>query len=234
MSAPTIVLHQWLISPYCGKVRKALHAKGLAFEVREYPGLQALAARRLSKARKLPVLDYTGPSGELERIQDSARILRFLEERHPEPSLWPSDPRERGLAHLLEDWADEALFWLEAYFRLADPVASKKAGALLGAGRPAWEGFILRKAGEMTYRQRFKAVGLLNFSEAELEGMVCEHLDAIAGMLADDRQWLVGDRQSIADIALAAQLGEFARTSRLADAIEARPQLADWLARNPG
>ena len=64
MSPPTIVLHQWLISPFCAKVRKALVAKGLAFEVRDYNGLLAAKAKRLSKAGKLPVLDYTHANGD--------------------------------------------------------------------------------------------------------------------------------------------------------------------------
>lgn len=233
MPSPTITLHQWLISPFCAKVRKALVAKGLAFEVVEYNGLLAAKAKRLSKAGKLPVLDYVGADGQRERIQDSSTIIALLERRHPEPSLWPAAPRDRHLAHLIEDWADEALFWLEAWFRLIDPEASRKTRPLLGAGRPAWEGLIIQKAGQLTYRRKLDAVGLLGRNEAELEAMVRGHIDAIAGLLAG-REWLVGERQSIADIAVAAQLGEFVRTSRFADEIRARTDLWAWLERNPG
>ena len=233
MSAPTIVLHQWLISPFCAKVRKALRAKGLDFEVRDYNGLLAMKAKRLSKIGKLPVLDYTGPGGELERLQDSSTILAFLEERHPEPALWPADPRDRALAHLLEDWADEALFWLEAYFRLADPVASRKAGELLAAGRPGWERLVIQTAGERVYRRKLRAQGLGMLGEEQLVDMVRGHLDAVSD-LVDGHGWLVGERQSIADVAIAAQLGEFLRTSRFADEIRGRPALIAWLERNPG
>ena len=37
--APAVVLHQWLISPFCGKVRRILEHKGLAFDVVDYNGL---------------------------------------------------------------------------------------------------------------------------------------------------------------------------------------------------
>ena len=234
VSAPTILLHQWLISPFCAKVRKALTAKGLAFETRDYNGILALGAKRLSKAGKLPVLDYTAADGTHERVQDSALILRFIEDRHPTPALWPAAPRDRALAHVLEDWADEALFWFEAYYRLCDPVASKKAGVLLGEGRPGWEAFVIRKAGELTYRRKLQALGLTNFSAPELEAMCREHLEAIDDLLGEGREWLVGETQSIADVAVAAQLGEFVRTSRFADELRGRARVMDWLARNPG
>ena len=211
-----------------------LELKGLAYEVREYNGLLAAKAKRLSKAGKLPVLDYVPPGAKKsQRIQDSSLILEFLERRHPEPSLWPSDPRERALAHVLEDWADESLFWFEAYFRLCDPVAGDKAQPLLGAGRPAWEGWVVRKAGELTYKRKLAAVGLSNFDEDQLVTMIRGHFDAIEELVRG-REWVVGDRQSIADIALAAQLGEFVRTSRFADELRGREALWSWLERNPG
>lgn len=233
MTPPTIVLHQWLISPFCAKVRKTLVAKQLGFEVRDYNGLLAAKAKRLSKAGKLPVLDYTGADGHTQRLQDSAVIVRFLERAHPEPSLWPREARDRHLAHVLEDWADEALFWLEAHFRLMDPVASRKAGAYLGAGRPTWERIVIETAGKLTYKRKLDAVGLGGRGEAQLEAMVREHLHAVEGLL-EGREWLLGDRQSIADIAVAAQLGEFLRTSRFASEIQASTHLHAWLERNPG
>jgi glutathione S-transferase len=231
--APSIILHQWLISPFCAKVRKALVAKDLAFDTVEYNGLRALEAKRLSAAGKLPVLDYTPAEGETRRVQDSTRIIELLEREHPAPSLWPEQPRDRHLAHLIEDWADEALFWLEAWFRLMDPAASRKAGEHLAAGRPGWERVIIQKAGELTYKRKLDALGLTKLDESELVAMVRGHLDAVEGLL-EGREWLVGERQSIADIAVAAQLGEFVRTSRFADEIRGRAQLWEWLERNPG
>src|SRR5271168_5090004 len=80
-----IVLHQWEISPFCGKVRKMLKRKGLAYETVEYDGLSALRAAKLSGVGKLPVLDCDG-----SRIQDSSDIAAFLELRYPEPALYPA------------------------------------------------------------------------------------------------------------------------------------------------
>jgi len=83
---PRIVLHQWEISPFCGKVRKMLAHKNLAYETVEYGGLLASGAARLSRVGKLPVLDYDGT-----RIQDSTEIAAFIERHHPDPPLFPQN-----------------------------------------------------------------------------------------------------------------------------------------------
>ena len=59
-SVPAIILHQWRISPFCGKVRRVLEHKRLAYDVVDYNGLRARKASGLSAAGKLPVLDYDG------------------------------------------------------------------------------------------------------------------------------------------------------------------------------
>src|SRR3984885_8556542 len=42
-------------------------------------------------------------------IADSTAIVAALEERHPDPPLYPADPAERHRALELEDWFDEQL-----------------------------------------------------------------------------------------------------------------------------
>jgi glutathione S-transferase len=224
---PRIVLHQWFISPMCGKVRKALVAKQLDFEVVEYPGLLAAKVKRMGVGL-LPVLDHDG-----ERIHDSTAILRFLESRHPDPPLLPTDPRDRALVELLEDWSDEALFWCEGYFRVCDPVAMRKTAALLTEGRPRHETPVMRFMAERVFKRKVRAQGLGLLDEATIVAITRSHFDRIETLLGD-RDWLVGDRQSIADLAIAAQLGEFVRTSRFADELRARQRLWAWLERNPG
>lgn len=234
MSAPTIVLHQWFMSPFCGKVRKALIAKQLEFEIREYPGLAAAKAKRLRGGiGKLPVLDYTDAQGHSQRIHDSSAILRFLDQRHPEPPLIPKHPRDRAIAHFIEDWADESLFWFEAWFRLRDPAARTKMRDVFAQGTSPLEGFILHAVARISFHQKLRAQGLGHFDEAQITAMLYEHLDRLEDLLGD-RAWLVGEHQSIADIAVAAQLHEFVRTSRVADELRRRERLWAWLERNPG
>ena len=118
-----VVLHQFEISPFCQKVAMALRFKGIEFSTVDYNGLQAAKAQGLSKVGKLPVLDING-----QRIQDSTRIARYLDDAYPTlPRLYPADPARRVLAELWEDWADELLYWYEVYFRVNDAAALNEA-----------------------------------------------------------------------------------------------------------
>lgn len=219
-----IVLHQWEVSPYCGKIRHILRLKGLAYETVNYNGLHALRARKLDPAGKLPVLDYDG-----QRVADSTRIAELLERLHPAPALYPADPRERALAGLWEDWADESLFWFEVYFRVADPDALNAAAALFCAGRPRWERMLIVPALRRDYRARLRAQGLGCLPEPEVDRLFGQHLDRIDASLAG-RDWLVGDAITIADIAVQAMLAEIIRTSSRRAQILARPNIQRWLA----
>jgi glutathione S-transferase len=44
-----------------------------------------------------------------ERISTNHRIARFLDERHPEPPLFPNEPQRRAKVEEAERWANETL-----------------------------------------------------------------------------------------------------------------------------
>jgi len=223
---PTIVLHQWKISPFCGKVRQILEHKKLAYQTVDYNGLLARKAAGLSPAGKLPVLDHDG-----ERIQDSSDIAAFLEAKHPEPAIFPRDPVLRARAHFWEDWADEALYWFEVYLRFMYPEAREQAAALLSEGRPRLERIVLARAIKGIYKKKLQAQGLGRMEPRRVEDKLLGHADALDALLRD-RRWLVGDTRSIADIAVASQLAEIHRTSHLAGELAKRERLTEWLGRN--
>ena len=225
MSAPKIVLHQWEISPFCTKVRRILAHKSLSFETIDYNGLRSKDALGLSKLGKLPVLDYDGT-----RVQDSVNIAAFLEKKHPEPSLYPQRPADRHYARILEDWAGESLYWFELYFRFADDEALEKALDHLCKGRPNFERSLMRPALRNLYKYALHTQGLGRMSKDEIKARFLDHLDALEGLLREG-DWLVGAQKSIADISVCAQLHEVARTSSMAQALKARPQLSDWMER---
>jgi glutathione S-transferase len=221
-----IVLHQWDISPYCRKVRKALRLKGISYRSVDYNGMRATQAARLAASRKLPVLDWYG-----QRVEDSTRICEFLDLQVPAPPLYPADRRDAALARLLEDWADESLYYFEMHFRAAYPSAAAKATELLCAGRPAWERHVVGPLFRRGLNGRLKAHGFKGWSNEQIESWFFGHLDNVSDWL-EDREWLVGDAQSIADLAVSAQLEEMLRTSTMAARILERPSVAAWLARN--
>jgi glutathione S-transferase len=225
MSAPPprIVLHQWAISPFCGKVRRVLEHKRLPYELVEYNGLRARKAKGLTATGKLPVIDYGG-----ERVQDSSEIARFLDGKHPDPPLYPVDPLERAQVHFWEDWADESLYWFEIYFRFLYDDARDKAVALLSEGRPRLERALLARVVPGMYRKKTAAQGIGRMSPERVEQRFFEHLDGLETILGG-RAWLVGGARTIADIAVQSQLAEIVRTSHLAQDIGRRTAVAAWL-----
>jgi glutathione S-transferase len=212
---PAIVLHQWQISPFCGKVRRILEHKDLAYDVVNYNGLRARKASGLSSAGKLPVLDYDG-----ERIQDSSDIAQFLERKHPTKPVYPTDPVARASAAIWEDWADESLYWFEVYFRFMYPEARGKSVALLAEGRPGFERALMNSVIKRMYGKKLQAQGLGRMPRERVEEKFLGHVDTLETLLGA-RTWLVGDTRSIADIAVASQLAE----------IEKRARVVEWLDR---
>lgn len=222
---PEIILHQWEVSPFCNKARRLLRFKGLAFERRDYNGLLALKAARLTATGKLPVMDYDG-----ERIEDSTGIARFLEQRYPEPSLYPLQPLDRARAELWEDWADEALYWFEVGFRQIDPEARRRTIDLLCAGRPGYEKLAMGMLFPRMYRFKLDAQGLGRLGAEGIQRRFLEHMNRLETVL-QRQTWLAGDAAGIADLAVSAQLDEIMRTHSVRERIAACRAVADWKAR---
>lgn len=92
--------------PYCARVRIVLAEKDVPFETVTID-LQARPAwlYELNPTGKVPVLDEDGWV-----LPESAVIDEHLEERYPEPPLWPDGPGERAVGRLLvlrfDDFSD--------------------------------------------------------------------------------------------------------------------------------
>ena len=223
---PGITLHQWEISPFCQKVARALRFKGLPFTAIDYNGLLATRVMGLSKVGKVPVLDIDG-----QRLQDSTRICRYLDEHYPEPPLFPQEPQQLALVELWEDWADETLYWFEVYFRVKDSTAFDQVVAMASAGRPSLERLPTRLTVKAMLGLQLYAQGLGRMAQEDVEAEFRRHLDRIESVLAGG-DWLVGPRKTIADIAVGSQLLEVLRTSdRMRPELLSRPRLAAWLER---
>lgn len=102
------------------RVTLALAHKGLEAERVELDPADRTPVRELTGQDLVPVLDHDG-----EIVWDSTRILEHLEERFPEPPLYPSDPARRAETELFVDWFNRV--WkvppnaIEAELRLPDP-----------------------------------------------------------------------------------------------------------------
>jgi glutathione S-transferase len=102
---PTLI--QLDISHYSEKVRWALDYKQVPHVRRSpLPGSHIPISFALTRGKSvyLPLLQMDGRT-----IADSTAILAALEERYPEPPLYPADPEQRRRALELEDFFDEEL-----------------------------------------------------------------------------------------------------------------------------
>jgi glutathione S-transferase len=83
--------------PYCARVRIALAEKGIEYETVEIDLSDRPAwLYEKNSLGRVPVLE----EGAFV-LSESAVINEYVEERHPEPPLWPADGERRALARLV-------------------------------------------------------------------------------------------------------------------------------------
>jgi glutathione S-transferase len=93
------------LSPYVRKVLVVLGLKGIDYEIDPIvPFFGDDRFARLSPLRRIPVL----VDGELA-LSDSSVICQYLEDRYPEPTVYPTDIADRARARWLEEFADTRL-----------------------------------------------------------------------------------------------------------------------------
>jgi glutathione S-transferase len=92
-------------SPFVRKVRVFLAEKGVPYELDPVIPFNVSAEfKKLSPLGKIPVL-----KDEDATLCDSSIICAYLERKHPEPALYPSEPYAYARALWFEEYADTAL-----------------------------------------------------------------------------------------------------------------------------
>lgn len=220
-----ITLYQFEVSPFCDKVRRACHYKNLPFTVHE---VSLLGAAKYSSAKKLPVID----DGDV-RVEDSTQIIDYLEAQYPLPSLYPTDPAERALCSILEDWADESLYYYDIalHFSFAEN-AKRRAGHLLKHEKPWFKTLVgpfvpalLRKAGEAQGAGRRPRSVIL----ADIE----RHVASINSLLKG-RDFLACAALSAADISVYVELDAIKVAELGAEIISRYDNVVAWMSRVEG
>ena len=217
MSAP--VLWQYNFSNFNEKARWALDFKGVSHVRRSLlPG--GPRAMAFSRRGTLPVLDIDG-----ERIADSTLIIAALEQRFPQPALYPDDPDERAAALALEEFFDEdaghELRRAGFYQWRADP---RFVSGLLTTGRGRATRAFMRAVlpGAMIYARRRYRIYPADAERARAKLTMA--LDRILAELKPSG-YLVGDNFTVADLTAAALLFPLAMPAELQYRL---PELPDW------
>jgi glutathione S-transferase len=81
-----------------------LHGFDAGGQTRNAGGRRTFGLRFGDRLGTVPALAADG-----QRISTNHGIARFLEARHPEPSIFPSDPEQRAAVEEVERWANETL-----------------------------------------------------------------------------------------------------------------------------
>src|SRR5689334_19294629 len=87
-------------STNCERVTLALAHKGLEAEDVWISYSDRSPVEAVSGQPLVPVVEFSPE----EVVFDSPRILRRLEELHPEPALFPSEPRRRAEMDIFVEW----------------------------------------------------------------------------------------------------------------------------------
>ncbi|MDP3173452.1 MAG: glutathione S-transferase family protein [Phenylobacterium sp.] len=170
-------LHHFPLDPASRQVRLALGEKRLAFQENHVRYWERPEEfARLSPSGATPVLVDSDGEGELV-LCESRAILDYLEERYPEPALLSRRPAERAETRRLLQWFDRK-FDFEVGGTLLHEKMEKR---LLRLGSPD--------------------LAALRHGREALRA----HLDYIETLL-QGREWLAGQRMSLADFAAAAHL----------------------------
>ncbi|WBH17635.1 glutathione S-transferase family protein [Sphingomonas radiodurans] len=205
----TILLHQYDTSPFSEKVRVCLGIKQLDWAavdqpvVMPKPDLLALTGGY----RRIPVMQIGA-----DIYCDSVLIVRELERRFPEPTLFPSGTP--GLDQASAQWTDRGFF------------QSAVTVIFAGLGDAVGEEFIRDR--EALSGQPFDPAAM-RAAVPHMAAQLRAHAALVSEQLADGRTFLSGDRPGLVDANAYCNLW-FVRSFHepAAAAFEDLPGLGDW------
>jgi len=206
------VLWQLQLSHYNEKVRWALDYKRIPHLRRSLlPGAHLIVCKRLTDGacETTPVLTLDGRS-----IGDSTAIIAALEERWPDPPLYPADDEQRARALELEDYFDEELgphIRRAVYHVLLDEPDVVMPLFLNGQRLPAR--ILLRGAFPVLKVGMRRKMRIEPEAAAESREQSVRALDRLEAEIQPSG-YLVGDSFSVADLTAASLLYPLARPSQ--------------------
>ena len=193
-----ITLYQFRHSAFCLKTRLALHAKQIQYRIEEVkPGVGQIEIFQLSGQKQLPVIQDDND----QVISDSSKICEYLDKKNKINPLFPDDPILLAQAKLIEDWADTTMANICKKILIKSALENPQLrSALLPDDVPASVKRLLDKL-PFSNVNKFSNFVLSNKTNIELQKI----LEILSKSLIN-KQFLIGDCLSIADISIAAQL----------------------------
>lgn len=222
MTTDPPLIWQFEVSPYAAKVRRVLHYKGVAFDVHNLNASELKKARAVSPTGKTPVLDHRG-----RRIVDSTDIVAYLDKTFTDNRpVIPSDPKEKARAAIIEDWADESLYFYDLSMRIWPQNRELLLEDLTKDEKPLIKR-LFRPLLTSAFKGTTQKQGLGRKTQEDLTNQIRKLFEAVNVMVADGG-WLVGSTISIADISVVSMLTVLERAQEARAIMEALPDLMAW------
>jgi len=200
-------LYDFRFSHYSEKARWALDFKGVPYTARHLlPGFHLRTARKLAPRTCVPIL-----KADSAVIQDSTEIINFLDRTFPDRSLTPADPKDAQGALEWEEYLDAEIgvplrLWF--YHHTLPDRARALRFLLEGQSLPARLMFGVAFPRVRTVMAH--AMGIDEEAARRAEARLFVALDRLDTALRD-REYLVGNRLSRADLTGGALLLPFCR-----------------------
>jgi glutathione S-transferase len=221
-------------SYFTGKVRPYLRYKNLNWE-------EQTATREVYKTIILPKIGApiipVMETADGHYVQDTTEIIDFLEERHPESSIYPEGPAQRLAALLFELLGDEWLMIPAMHYRWS-VLEDQHEFIMLEFGRLSIPDATREEqlaVGEKTCKPFRGSIGVLGINEATVPGIEEAYLAFLDQLNKHftEHDFLLGSRPSIGDFGLMGPL--YAHLGRdpvpLAIMRERAPKVYEWVQR---
>lgn len=204
------------------KLRAILDYKRLDYQRINPLGPALRTIHRRGRIGKVPAVVIDG-----EWLVDSTDIAYQLDRRFPDPPIIPASPKDRGLCHAIEEWADESLYFIGLYYQWYEPAGRAMVPRAFGKsllGRVAYRVYLHRILGQL------KGQGTLRKPPDHVRADLDRHLGAVEAMI-EPGPFVFGDAPILCDFALFGQLAYLARTPVAGTALKARPALLGYIER---
>ena len=193
-----ITLYQFRHSSFCLKTRMALHAKKIPYLVKEVsPAIGQIEIFQISGQKQLPII--MDDNGQI--ISDSSTICEYIDKKNTNNRLFPEEPILFSQSKIIEDWADTTMASICKKALIQSALENPQLiEALLPNEIPKSIKSIFDKLPFNNFK-KISNVMLSNKANLELQKI----LEALSKSLIN-KQFILGDQLTIADISIAAQL----------------------------
>ena len=154
----------------------------------------------------------------------------YIEETFPEPALVPADAKLRAQVHVLEDWADESLYFYEMHLRFTTPGNQERNIPRMVANESGVMRWFLDKVIPGGIRKITASQGVGRKSMEQLMVDMERHVKAVSDLLGEG-EWLVDNTLSLADLAVYGMFQCFRDADMAWELIQRYPAVPAWMER---